>query len=313
MQIKSKKQTLWIEKYRPDNLEQFVGNIDIKNKLQYYIDNKDIPHLLFAGRAGTGKTTAAKIIVKQMGEDYCEHLYINASDENSIEVMRNRIRDFASSVGMRQYKIVILDEADFLTPQAQAALRNIMETFSKNCRFILTCNYAERIIEPIQSRCQIFKMFPPSKKEVAIRMAEILVEENIKFKPTDVAKIVELHYPDIRATIGAIDKQTINGQLSADIVGVGDSDYKNKLIDYLSIPDKKEAWKMCRQLLLDAGLRDYTDVYRYLYDNLDKYAKGKLSAIILILADFQYKDALIVDKEINFSACVVSILMELHR
>lgn len=310
MLIKNKTQTLWVEKFRPNELKDFIGNDDIKNKIQSYIDNNDIPHLLFAGHPGTGKTTAAKMLVNHID---CDYLYVNASDENSVDVMRDKIKDFASSVGWKKFKIVILDECDFLSSNAMAALRNIMETYSKSCRFILTCNYVEKIIPAIQSRCQIFKMFPPSKKEVAMRMVEILKSENVKFNIEDVATIVENHYPDIRATIGAINLQVINGKLEINSILDTNTEYKIKLLEYLMIPDKKEAWKLSRQLLMDAGIKDYSSIYRYLYDNVDKFAKGKVSSIILVLAEYEYRDALVVDKEINFAAALASLLLELHK
>lgn len=309
MLIKNRTNTIWIEKYRPHEIKDFVGNKDIKNKINQYISTNDIPHLLFAGSAGTGKTTLAKMIVKHLD---CEHLYVNASDENSVDVMRDKIKDFASSVGWKNFKIVILDEADFLTANAQAALRNIMETYSKACRFILTCNYVEKITSPIQSRCQIFKIYPPSKKEVAIRMVDILKAEDVKYDIGDVAKIVENHYPDIRATIGAINLQVVSGKLEISSILDVNTEYKIKLLEFLMVPDKKEAWKLSRQLLMDAGLKDYSDVYRFLYERVDEYAKGKISAIILVLADYQYKDSLVVDKEINFAACLVELLRTLH-
>ncbi len=143
-----KENSLWVEKYRPKNLDSYVGNENLKKKVSRYLKEGDVPHLLLFGNAGTGKTTLAKLIVKNIE---CDHMYINASDENSVDVMRNKIKDFASSVGFKPIKVIILDECDFLTPNAQAALRNLMETFSRHTRFILTCNYVEKIIDPIQS------------------------------------------------------------------------------------------------------------------------------------------------------------------
>ena len=162
---------LWVEKYRPSSLDTYIGNEHLKDKVRIYLESEDVPHLLLYGKAGTGKTTLAKIITNKIE---CDCLYINASDENNVDNVRNKIKTFASSIGFKPLKVVILDEADFLTPNAQAALRNLMETFSKHCRFILTCNYVERIIDPIQSRCQSFKVVPPSKKEVAQQLVEIL-------------------------------------------------------------------------------------------------------------------------------------------
>ena len=158
--------SLWVEKYRPKDLSTYIGNEHLKSKVRIYLESEDVPHLLLYGKAGTGKTTLAKIITSNID---CDYLYINASDENNVDNVRTKIKNFASSVGFKSLKVIILDEADFLTPNAQAALRNLMETFSKHTRFVLTCNYVERIIDPIQSRCQSFKVVPPSRKEVALQ------------------------------------------------------------------------------------------------------------------------------------------------
>ena len=163
--------SLWCERYRPTSLDTYIGNEHLKSKVSVYLESGDLPHLLLYGKAGTGKTTLAKILVNNIE---CDYLYINASDENSVDTVRNKVRGFASTMGFKDYKIIILDECDYITPNAQAALRNLMETFSKHCRFILTCNFVERIIDPIQSRCQSFQVIPPSKKEVALHIHNIL-------------------------------------------------------------------------------------------------------------------------------------------
>ena len=169
--------SLWVEKYRPIKLDDYVGNEHLKEKVSGYIESEDVPHLLLFGRAGTGKTTLAKLIVKSIE---CDYMVINASDENNVDTVRNKVKNFASSQGFKKYKIIILDEFDYMTPNAQARLRNLMETFSKHCRFILTCNYVEKIIDPIQSRCQTFQIVPPSKKEVAVQLDKILKSESNK-------------------------------------------------------------------------------------------------------------------------------------
>jgi replication factor C small subunit len=163
--------TLWVEKYRPMTLDTYIGNEHLKSKVSRYLESGDLPHLLFYGRAGTGKTTLAKLLVNNIE---CDHLYINASDENSVDTVRNKVRSFASTIGFKDMKVIILDECDYITPNAQAALRNLMETFSKHTRFILTCNYVERIVDPIQSRCQPFQIVPPSRKEVASHLYNIM-------------------------------------------------------------------------------------------------------------------------------------------
>ena len=180
--------SLWTEHYRPKTLDGYIGNEHLKERLGSYIEQNDIAHLLFYGKPGTGKTSAAKLIVNSIK---CDYLYINASDENGVDVIRDKIKGFASTMGFNPLKIIILDEGDFITAAGQAALRNVMETFSQHCRFIITCNYVEKIIPAIQSRCQIFQITPPSKKEVAVHIAGILKEQNIQFNPTDLVPIID--------------------------------------------------------------------------------------------------------------------------
>ena len=186
--------SLWTEAYRPTRLVDYVGNAMLKEKVSGYLENGDIPHLLLYGRAGTGKTTLAKLIVKSVE---CDYMIINASDENNVETVRNKVKGFASSMGFKKYKIVILDEFDYMSQNAQAILRNLMETFSQHCRFILTCNYVEKVIEPIQSRCQTFQIIPPTKKDVAIQISKILGNENVSFQPKDLVPIIDAGYPEI--------------------------------------------------------------------------------------------------------------------
>jgi len=186
--------SLWVEKYRPNKLEDYVGNEHLKSKVAGYIESGDIPHLLLYGKAGTGKTTLAKLIVNSVD---CDYMIINASDENNVDTVRNKVKNFASTIGFRQSKIIILDEFDYMTPNAQAILRNLMETFSKHCRFILTCNYVEKVIEPIQSRCQTFQIVPPTKKDVAVQISKILQSEGVKFEIKDLVPIIDAGYPDL--------------------------------------------------------------------------------------------------------------------
>ena len=170
--------TIWCERYRPTTMNEFVGNKHIKDKINSLINEQDIPHLLFAGKAGTGKTTLAKILIKNID---CDYLFINASDENSVDTIRNKIKGFVTTIGFKGLKIVVLDEADYVSPNGQAALRNLMETFYKHARFILTCNYQERIIEPIISRCQSFSLNPPLQMDIAMHLANILKNEGVKY------------------------------------------------------------------------------------------------------------------------------------
>ena len=293
--------SLWVEKYRPTDLSTYVGNEHLKEKVKVYLESEDVPHLLLFGKAGTGKTTLAKIVVNNID---CDYMYINASDENKVDDVRNKIKTFASSVGFKSLKVIILDECDYLTPNAQAALRNLMETFSKHCRFILTCNYVERIIDPIQSRCQSYKVVPPSKKEVAQQMVNILKEENCTFELDDVALIVNAGYPDIRRVINSAQRQIVDGKLKIDTSSVIQNNYKLQLLEMLSNGAKLND---IRQLIADNSISDYSELYRLLYDEVDNYGNGKQAECIMNIAEAQYQDVHVVDKEINFMSLIIRL------
>jgi len=301
----NKQHSLWVERYRPVSLENYIGNEHLKTKVSRYISTGDIPHLLLHGKAGTGKTTLAKLLVSNID---CDQMYVNASDENNVETVRNKIKMFASSVGFKDLKVIILDECDFLTPNAQAALRNLMETFSKHCRFILTCNFVERIIDPIQSRCQSYQIIPPSKKEVAIHTSNILNTEGITYDNNDIVAMVNSGYPDIRRIINAVQRNIVDNNLVVDTESMVQNDYKLQVLEILQTQDKKLAFKNLRQLLADSQIRDYADLFRLLYDEVDSYGKGHIAEVILTIAKYELSDAQVVDKEINAMAMLIEIL-----
>ena len=297
--------SLWCERYRPISLDTYIGNEHLKSKVSVYLDSGDLTHLLLYGKAGTGKTTLAKILVNNIE---CDYLYINASDENSVDTVRNKVRGFASTMGFKDYKIIILDECDYITPNAQAALRNLMETFSKHCRFILTCNFVERIIDPIQSRCQSFQIIPPSKKEVALHIHNILKEESIASKMNDVAGLVNAGYPDIRRVINSCQRQVVDGMLVVDKQSLVESDYKMKLLEIIKKESKKDAFKSVRKLLADSQVTDFAELYKLMYDEVDSYGTGHIAECILIIAKYQLSDSQVVDKEINAMAMIIELL-----
>ena len=300
--MESLKHSLWVEKYRPNQLDNYIGNDHLKSKVSVYLESGDIPHLLLFGRAGTGKTTLAKLLVSNID---CDYLYINASDENSVDVVREKVKNFASTLGFKDMKVIILDECDYITPNAQAALRNLMETFSKNCRFILTCNYVERIIDPIQSRCQSYKVVPPSKKEVAQQLVDILDKESNLYKLDDVALIVNAGYPDIRRVINSAQRQIIDGKLTIDTSSVIQNNYKLQLLEMLSNGSKLND---IRQLIADNSISDYSELFRLLYDEVDNYGNGKQAECIMNIAEAQFQDVNVVDKEINFMSLIIRIM-----
>jgi DNA polymerase III delta prime subunit len=297
-----KQHTLWIEKYRSENLEQYIGNDAVKSRISDCIDKNDIPHFLFAGTAGTGKTTLAKLIVKNIK---CDYLYINASDENGIDVIRDKVKGFASTSTFQPLKVVILDESDFLTQPAQAALRNLIEEYSITTRFVLTCNYIERLIEPLQSRCEIHILKPPTKGDVARHICtNILDVEGIKYEMSDVASIIKEYYPDVRSIIKVLQQNVKDNKL----VLIGSNiNWTKQLIQMLKKRDK-DAWYQVRQLVADAQVDDFQVAYRYMFEQLSEFSYGHDAELSIILDDFIWRSGVVPDKEINFAAAIAKIL-----
>ena len=273
----------------------------------------DSPHeYITANGVVCHNTTLAKIVANTISKD--NYIYINASDENSIDTVRDKIKQFASSIGFGGLKIIILDEADFLTPNSMAALRNIMETFSKTTRFILTCNYVDKIIDPIQSRCQIFNIVPPSKKDVAVHTMGILESEGVEFSKEDLAQIINMTYPDIRRVLNTVQRCILDGKMQLDKSTLVQNNFYSTVVDILkSSKNKKEKYTEIRQILADNSIRDYNPLFRYLYDNVEVFANGFVSTAILIIAESQYKDAMVVDHEINAMAMFIQLIMEIDQ
>ena len=298
-----KEHSLLVEKYRPIKLENYVGNEHIKTTINQYLGQNDIQNLIFYGPAGTGKTTLAKLIVKGLD---CDHLYINASDERGIETIRDKVSGFASTASFKPLKVVILDEADFLTIQAQASLRNVIETFSRTTRFIMTCNYVERIIDPLQSRCQVLKIIPPTKKDVAKHIAWIMGEENTEYELGDIAVIVNQFYPDLRKCLNTIQLSTQDNKLVIDKSILVSSNYMNQVVKKLS--DAKPNWKEIRQIIVNANVQDFEELYRYLYDNSTVFAPGNEGMVAIYLNEYSYQSNFRIDKEINISALIAKLI-----
>ena len=292
---------LWVEKYRPITLEEYVGNEIIKNKIADYLKQGSIQNLLFHGVAGTGKTTLAKLIAKNLN---CDLLYINASDERGIDTIRDKIIPFASSMSFNDVKIVILDEADYITPQAQATLRNVIESCSKTTRFIFTCNYLERIISPLQSRCQTFEIIPPSKQEVWQKCKTILNDEGVSSSPKEVEPIVDAHYPDIRKIINTLQGSIINNTVKADHGSLKNTQLGGLVVDALI---RKAKLSEIRQILADSGSREFDDLFKYIYDKSSTLFGDKEGEAILIIAKYQYEYTFVLEKEI----CVAAMLNKL--
>jgi replication factor C small subunit len=297
-----KQHTLWIEKYRSETLEQYIGNDAVKARIADCITSNDIPHFIFAGSAGTGKTTLAKLIVKNI---QCDYLYINASDENGIDIIRDKVKGFASTSSFKPLKVVILDEADFLTQPAQAALRNLIEEYSMVTRFVLTCNYIERLIEPLQSRCEIHILKPPTKSIVAKHICtNILDVEGVTYDIQDVAKVINELYPDVRSIIKVLQSNVKDSKLTITIL---DDNWCKQLVQILNKRDKN-AWYQVRQLVADAQVDDFQTAYRYMFDHLADFSYGHDAELSVILDDFIWRAGVVPDKEINFAAAIAKIL-----
>ena len=294
--------TLLNEKYRPKDLSTFIGNKNLKSNIAKQLSQNDIQNYLFYGSAGGGKTTLAKIIVNNLD---CDYLYINASDERGIETIRDKVSGFSSVMSFKPIKVVILDEADFLTIQAQASLRNVIETFSRTTRFIFTCNFIERIIDPLQSRCQTFKIIPPTKKEVAVHLASICDKESISYDLPAIGKVVNKFYPDLRKMLNTIQASNINNHLTIDDSLLVSASYLSAILTELN--KQKPNIKEIRQIIQDSNVDDFEELFRFLFDNAGTYLPDREGTVAILINEHQYKANFRIDKEIN----VISLLQQI--
>jgi replication factor C small subunit len=299
-----------VEKYRPKNLDEFVGHEDIKNQIRYFLNKKDIPNLLFYGEAGGGKTSLAKLIVNELEVQY---LYINASDKNGIDFVRDEIIPFASSMSfnINPLKVVILDEYDNTTIQAQSALRNVIETYSSTTRFILTCNYLNKLIDPIQSRFHSFKIGAPSKKEVAKHLIYILNQEEVEYDKQDVATIINQHYPDFRKTINTLQGNIIDKKLilSSSIKGINESLLGQIKDEFNSSNNFNTKYTNLRKFINSFSEREYEFIFRYIFDHVDEFFTPiNIPIAIILISKYQYEYNFVIDKEINIMALLIELL-----
>ena len=302
---------LWVEKYRPANIADCVLPDRIKQNFEEIVKQGEIPNMLLCGTAGTGKTTVAKALCNELGVDY---ILINGSDESGIDVLRTKIRDFASTVSFGgQTKVVILDEADYLNPNStQAALRAFIEEFSANCRFIFTCNFKNRIIEPLHSRCAVidFKLNKDEKQLIASkfmgRLKYVLDEENINYSEKVVAELLMKYFPDYRRTLNELQRYSKSGIIDEGILSnIAEVNIKG-LVDSL----KDKDFKKMRQWVANNADTDPQGLYRKIYDSLmDKVSNP--AHLVLLVADYQYKSAFVADQEINLTACLVDVMANL--
>lgn len=300
-----KKHTLLNELYRPDTLEGYLSTPELKVKLEEYIKNQDIPMLGFFGLQGSGKTTLAKILVKNIN---CDYLLLNATEDRSMESIKEKVGSFASSNSFKPLKVVILDEATHMLQASQVLLLNMIEQFSLKTRFILTGNYPERLIPALRSRLQEFPLAPPTKKQLAEHVSNILDKEEIEYELKDLAFIVNRCYPDIRKTINTCQKFTIDNKLVVDQNEViAEDEYINKIIAELKKPSIK-SFNNIRQLIADSGAGDFDSVYKQLYDRLNEYAVGFEGSVTCILEEIMFHRNFRVDQEICLMTCISKIL-----
>ena len=298
---------LWVEKYRPKTVDGYVFRDDHQRKqINTWIKDKSIPHLLLSGVAGIGKTTLAKILINEIGiEDY-DVLEINASRTNSVDDVRDKITNFVQMIPFGPFKVVLLDEADYLSPNAQAALRGVMEEYSQTSRFILTCNYPNRIIPALHSRCQGFHVERTDQTEFTARVATILVEENIEFDLDTLDMYVKVAYPDLRKCIQLVQQSSTEGKLESPNKGdAGEADWKFDMVELFKAGKIRDA-----RILLCGKIRaeEIPDVYRWLYDNLEVFGdEQKQENAIPIIKQGLVDHTLVMDPEINLAAVLIKL------
>jgi DNA polymerase III delta prime subunit len=301
---------LWVEKYRPKTIEECVLPDALKQTLSEFISKGDIPNLILSGGPGVGKTTAAKAMLDELGLTY---MFINGSEESGIDVLRTKIKNFASTVSLHGgRKYLILDEADYLNPQStQPALRGFIEEFHKNCGFILTCNYKNRLIPPLHSRCSVVDFTVPKseKKELAEqffrRVMNVLVVEEIKFEPKAVAEVINKFFPDWRRVLNELQRYSVSGRIDAGIL----VDISEVNIKELMQSMKQKEFTNVRKWIVNNIDNDPTRLFRRLYDNLYDYMDGSsIPHVVVILGEYQYKAAFVADQEINMLACLTEIM-----
>ena len=301
---------LWTEKYRPNNVEDYVFRDDAqKHQIENWVKEGALPHLLFSGGPGTGKTSLAKVLLAELGVMDLDILEINASNENNVDTIRSKITNFSSSLPFGDYKYVLLDEADYLTPNAQAALRGVMETYHMSCRFILTCNYPNRVIPALHSRCQGFHIEKLDVTEFTARIATIGISEGIELDLDTLDTYVQANYPDLRKAINAVQQNVVDGVLQRPQAGdQASSDWMLQAVEMF----KQGQYKPARELIVSqARPEEYDDVYKFLYRNLQLWGDtdAKQEQAIIVIRDGMVKQPMCADPEINLSATLIELTM----
>jgi len=306
-------ENLWVEKYRPKRIEDCILTNELKETFKQFINQKELPNLLLSGTAGTGKTTVARALCEELGVDY---IIINGSDEGrQIDTLRHKIKNFASTVSLTEtasHKVVILDEADYMNPESvQPALRNFIETFYKNCRFIFTCNYKNKILPALHSRCTVidFAIANGQKVKTATqlmnRLCNILTEETIEFDKKVIAELIQKYFPDFRRTINELQRYSVRGKIDSGILfSLTEADTK-KLVEILKEKRFNDMRKWVIQNLDKEPSSLFSNVYEILYKHLQPQS---IPQAVLVIAGYQYKAAFVADQEINMVACLTEVM-----
>jgi len=304
---------LWVEKYRPKTIEDCILTEDLKKTFSEFLNQKEIPNLLLCGTAGTGKTTVARALCEELGADY---IIINGSDEGrQIDTLRNKIKNFASTVSLTEdanHKVVIIDEADYMNAESvQPALRNFIETFYKNCRFIFTCNYKMKIIPALHSRCTVIDFAIKNGQKVKTanafmkRLGDILTTEQIKFDKKVLAELIQKHYPDFRRTINELQRYSVRGEIDSGILFSISEATNKELISIL----KEKRFNDMRKWVINNLDKEPSSLFSSIYNNLYEALENKsVPQAVLIIAGYQYKAAFVADQEINMVACLTEIM-----